>query len=1021
MDTESTDNAASILIIEDEAIVAREIKSHISRMGYKVAGVAHSPEKAIQISRATKPDLLLMDINLGQAVDGIDVAREIIAERDIPVIFLTAYSDEETVERAKSIAPYNYIIKPLEYRELQIAIEMAFYKFNIERELRETKQLLTTALQCIGNVLIFIDPDGKITNLNDEAESLFGWTKEEAIGIQWHEFLKLERESAPGSAQEFIKKALHTEAVTRLSPFLAFKRHGVQTLVDGIAGPIETHGQMSGAVLILRELAELLDPVESMPEPSELADQGLSHGDYSFVLLLISPDNIRGVNEELGRDAGDKVIREITRQLNKSLRSTDLASLYAGAIFSANLPYTSLEEGHKIAETILRNLTERTFLNGMVSLKFSIGLAHCGPQDFQNSPLELFRRANWALNVAKESGGQKVVIWRPDVEIELVGNLDRQSGRFSSNVGSDYRNMLLLWNTMNIVGKTTDMDEWRNKLFDHFRKSFQLDKVALFVWDNQELKLQSGFTEDKVAPWEDIETHVPVDHIKLLEEMFLSPSEPDIATVEHEETTAYFVPVSRDDHMSLLYLVSGPRNTLREKDLSFIKTLAEYFAVSQYNLKASASIGKSESAPVEDGQLLYRSIQMESLMEHIRLVAPTDATVLISGESGTGKELLARTIHQQSQRRDHPLVIVDCGAMVETLIESELFGHVKGAFTGALSTSPGRLKEAHGGTIFLDEIGELPVDTQVKLLRFVQDRQLLAVGGTQYETVDTRVIAATNRDLKLLVEQGKFREDLYYRLNVFAIHSPPLRDRPEDILLLARRFLQRYTKQYGKHITGFTPDAEIALQQYGWPGNVRELINLMIRSIILCQDNQISTIHLGLFPDEVDAAPVASLPEVAGLDSDSHIMTQSLNSIEKNLSKEMAELVKECLHTDDLLPIGRWLEEDLILAGLAAYNEIAYRAADALSIPESTIRRKIAKIRKTSRSGNPYRSESWIQVQSMLGQIIPIARTRGVPAIDLANQLLLTQIRATTQSIRKGAALTGVSIPTYRRMLKELS
>ena len=469
--------------------------------------------------------------------------------------------------------------------------------------------------------------------------------------------------------------------------------------------------------------------------------------------------------------------------------------------------------------------------------------------------------------------------------------------------------------------------------------------------------------------------------------------------------------------MSLLYLVSGQRNALREKDLSFIKTLAEYFTVSLYNLRTS--VRDAESAPEEDGQLLYKSIQMESLMEHIRLVAPTDATVLISGESGTGKELLARTIHQQSQRGDQPFVIVDCGAMVETLIESELFGHVKGAFTGAHSASPGRLKEAHGGTIFLDEIGELPLDTQVKLLRFVQDRQLLAVGSSQYETVDTRVIAATNRDLKQLVEQGKFREDLYYRLNVFAIQSPPLRDRTGDILLLARRFLQRYAQQYNKHSTGFTPGAELALQEYGWTGNVRELMNMMIRSIILCQDNQISTIHLGLFPGVPDPAPVAS--EAMRLDSDAQTMDRSLNSVEKNLSMEMAELVRGCIQAGDLLPLGRWLEEDLILASLNAYNEIAYRAAEALSIPETTIRRKIAKIRKNSRSGTPYRSDSWLQVQSLLRQIIPIARTRGVPAIDLANQLLVTQIRAITRSIGQGATLAGVSTPTYRRMLKELS
>jgi DNA-binding NtrC family response regulator len=558
-------------------------------------------------------------------------------------------------------------------------------------------------------------------------------------------------------------------------------------------------------------------------------------------------------------------------------------------------------------------------------------------------------------------------------------------------------------------------------LLDHFRRSFDLEKVALVVRENQQLKLQSGFVADQAEPWVEIGTNIPPGHINILNEMFSSRTEPEIRLAEEGEIRAYFVPVSRDDRTYLLYLVSGRHTDMREKDLAFIKTLADYFAVSIYNLRASAGIGESEPAPADEGLLLYKSIQMESLMEHIRLVAPTDATVLISGESGTGKELLARKIHQLSPRRDHPLVIVDCGAMVESLIESELFGYVKGAFTGAHKTTPGRLKEAHGGTIFLDEIGELPLDTQVKLLRFVEDRQLVAVGATKYETVDTRVIAATNKNLKMLVEQGKFREDLYYRLNVFAIHSPPLRDRTEDILLLARRFLQRYAKQYKKKITGFTPDAELALQEYGWPGNVRELINMMIRSIILCQDDQISTIHLGLFPGGLETKTVEVASEGMHLETDAQTMEQPLDSIEKNLSNEMAELVRGCINANNLKPIGRWLEEDLILASLTAHSDVAYRAADALSIPETTIRRKIIKIRKNRHSNSPDRSESWNRVQSLLRQIIPIARTRGVPAIELANQLLIAQIRVITTSIKQGAALAGVSVPTYRRMLKELS
>ncbi|MDZ7684622.1 MAG: sigma-54 dependent transcriptional regulator [Gammaproteobacteria bacterium] len=219
--------------------------------------------------------------------------------------------------------------------------------------------------------------------------------------------------------------------------------------------------------------------------------------------------------------------------------------------------------------------------------------------------------------------------------------------------------------------------------------------------------------------------------------------------------------------------------------------------------------------------MLYQSPRMQSIMESVQLVAPTDATVLVVGESGTGKESIARAIHEASPRADQPFIIVDCGAVVGSLIESELFGHVKGAFTGAERDFSGRLKEADGGTVLLDEVGELPLDVQVKLLRFVQEQEIAPVGSKRSQKVDTRIIAATNRDLAAMAESGEFREDLYYRLNVFAITTPPLREREGDLLMLANHFLEDFSQQYGKDIRGFTREAEATLMEQQWPGNIR--------------------------------------------------------------------------------------------------------------------------------------------------------------------------------------------------------
>ena len=232
-------------------------------------------------------------------------------------------------------------------------------------------------------------------------------------------------------------------------------------------------------------------------------------------------------------------------------------------------------------------------------------------------------------------------------------------------------------------------------------------------------------------------------------------------------------------------------------------------------------------------QLVGSSRAMQQLYEMIERVADTRANVLIQGESGTGKELVARAIHEQSERRDQPFVAVNCGAIPEPLLESELFGHVKGAFTGAVQSKPGLFETAHRGTLFLDEIGELPAALQVKLLRVLQDKAVRRVGGTSDHQVDVRIVAATNRRLEEEVSHGRFREDLYYRLNVIQIGLPPLRERVEDIPLLVQHFVERYAVELGKKVRGFSDEALARLVEHPFPGNVRELENLVERAVAL--------------------------------------------------------------------------------------------------------------------------------------------------------------------------------------------
>jgi transcriptional regulator with PAS, ATPase and Fis domain len=234
-----------------------------------------------------------------------------------------------------------------------------------------------------------------------------------------------------------------------------------------------------------------------------------------------------------------------------------------------------------------------------------------------------------------------------------------------------------------------------------------------------------------------------------------------------------------------------------------------------------------------------RSKRFVDVVRMAETVAPTDSTVLISGESGTGKEVLARHLHDLSTRAEGPFLSINCGALPESLLESELFGHVRGSFTGAVRDKQGLFVAARGGTFFLDEVGEMSPATQVKLLRVLQEREVIPVGATEALPVDVRIVAATNRDLEEEIRRGGFRSDLYYRLNVITLHLPPLRDRPEDVPLLAAHFLERFAATHNREELRLTPDALEVMQSYDWPGNVRELENALERAAVLTSGPEI--------------------------------------------------------------------------------------------------------------------------------------------------------------------------------------
>jgi transcriptional regulator with PAS, ATPase and Fis domain len=292
---------------------------------------------------------------------------------------------------------------------------------------------------------------------------------------------------------------------------------------------------------------------------------------------------------------------------------------------------------------------------------------------------------------------------------------------------------------------------------------------------------------------------------------------------------------------------------------------------------------------------------MAKIFEVIRKVAPTTTTILITGETGTGKELVADAIHTGSPRRHNPFIKINCSAIAENLIESELFGYEKGAFTGAVSSKPGRFELAHKGTLFLDEIGDLPREMQVKLLRVIQDQEFERVGGIQTIKVDVRLVAATNRNLQLDVKKGRFREDLFYRLNVMPIHVPPLRERKEDIPALLDYFIGKFNRKLDRHITGADAEVMELLQDYDWPGNIRELENLAERLVLMAKG---TTIVMADVPAELieavethetaaaadDKRPIKELIREKTEDIEKQMIVRVLEECEGNISKAARQL-----------------------------------------------------------------------------------------------------------------------------------
>ncbi len=597
----------------------------------------------------------------------------------------------------------------------------------------------------------------------------------------------------------------------------------------------------------------------------------------------------------------------------------------------------------------------------------------------------------------------------------------------------------LLSDTVKVVAGSADFEALVEQVASRLRSALGADRVAVFDWPNDEDPpriLPEHSSEKEVAP-------ISKEQLALVEKARRSSLV--VESRENERVACAIPMLVRGATIGCLSLEgSSDSLTADGSDTVFLQSLAQQLAVAldrarlweQYRRRQERERQrlKEEIAELREAsgqvELVYRSRSMMQMFDTIERVASTDVTVLVTGESGTGKDLVAQTLYRLSRRRTKPLVVVDCAALPATLIESELFGHEKGAYTGAQERKIGRLAEANGGTVVLDEIGELPLEVQSKILRFVQEKQISPVGGTRTLHVDARLIAVTNRDLAAEVAARRFREDLYHRLNVIRIRVPSLRDRREDVPLLANHFLKSFAKQYQKPPLRFSPEAEAAIARHSWKGNVRELRNRVLQAVILAENDWIGPelIELDASGDRVAVPPPvdADRNEMEPADpKQAPIPPPSATEIWDGLRSSLRAELERLLEAPDVAthPLGQWMTQDLLLEAHDAARGVLSRAAAILGIPEATYRRQYRKVDGGGEreSGVP-RTASWSRVRKHLQQLVRLGDSVEGDRTRRARDMLLEEVlQLFPESAVDGAALMGVSPPTFRRWMRRVS
>jgi diguanylate cyclase (GGDEF)-like protein len=857
--------------------------------------------------------------------------------------------------------------------------------------------------------------------------------------------------------------------------------------------------------LIIRMVSDhhhlISDPLTKLNARSQLLQKINQLSDeHTVVLCLVHCCEFHQINKKQGNQVGDILLNEIAAQLKSCTRDDDTISRLGGALFAVACAANSLKEAEVLGNKVQQYLQQQPYLiehstNGMPSkLEFKVGVAVVDFDEPSNTDIDkatvIMNRAEQALQAAQSSDTASVISWQAAKFSINAEQFNYLGGIFTADTMTNYRNMLLLWDISSIIADEFDFEKLLQNVIQRLANTFDFNVAGLWRSQINDEKVQSlCFEVDDEARANKVDTNNVFTNKTLRQQISLaidSKKQQDIVFMENN----YWVLPLEIDSDDCFFIVGEPSRFILTHDTKvliqgFVRQIGKALRRNQLEEELSKRL-ESQNARLENelkelkggltsSALVYKSQVMQSIMKQTQRAASTDTTVLITGESGTGKEKLINAIHTLGPRRDKPLIIVDCGSIPETLIESELFGYIKGAFTGAQKAATGKIQEADGGILVLDEIGELPLQMQPKLLRFVQEKHYTPVGGTKVINVNVKIVAVTNRDLSLEVERGRFRKDLYYRLNVVTLNNPPLRERGDDISLLAHHFLNKFSTQFATEKKYLSSETLKTMQAYSWPGNVRELENKLMQATLLSENEEITMAELNL---DIDNTPIISREEIDVFnDLDEHVadfsksidtsgtrnieafeqvptespmgtatldpigsdeqassstvvhftsnkqQTKIINSFFTELQKTALAILREMhLHPAFMhCSLGNMVEEELLVMTYQCCDGNMRDLATRMQLPTSTARRKVNKILLNLHSQASDKPESWESLRKCI-QVVANGEIVIPECLDSIKHVLLAAIiESQPENMSKAAALLGVSEPTFYKLKKSLT